>query len=95
IVESYDKENKEFTFTIGGMNAPASLLPGTGAAQGVHSHPELKAGIYKIKIVKPPRQTNLFTLKITKNDITVTRRASKSKPFINTHIGAPEQIVTQ
>jgi hypothetical protein len=95
VVESYDKEKKEFVFNIGGMSAPVSLLPGVGSAQGVHEHPDLKAGSYKIKFIKPPRQTNLFTLKLAKNEITVTRRASKSKPFINIHIGAPEQIVVQ
>src|SRR5690348_14906330 len=79
VEEAYDKQTKEFVFRNGGMRAPESLLPHTGTAQGVHEHPDMKAGTYKIKIIKSPRQINLFTLRLAKGEISVKRLSSKSK----------------
>jgi hypothetical protein len=87
--ESFDKEAKEFVFTIGGMRTPSSLLPGIGTAQRKYEHTDLKSGTYKIKIVNPTGETNLFTLHLSKSELSTTRRASKDKPFIEIHTADP------
>jgi len=87
---SYSPQSKVFSFTIGGISAPASLLPGTGSAQGVHAYPDLKPGEYFIKVHKGKTETNEFVLHVEKDGLRVTPSPSTSKQFITAAIGESE-----
>jgi hypothetical protein len=87
---SYDPAKKEFTFIIGGIKAPASLLPGTGTAQGVHAHPALQSGDYVVTVKKERSEVNHFTLHAAKDTLAITRLNPKAKPFIDVMIGEPQ-----
>lgn len=86
---SFDADEREFTFIIGGIGIPSSLMPSIGTAQGVHTYTNLKPGEYKITIMKGKGKTNIFTLHSSNNSLKIETRPLKTKPFINTFAGAP------